>query len=117
MSALLDWPEISGTETPQEPERRHMTPAEKARVRRAAELERRRQADAERAETFRLADADDTSGNPFSHSIRKPLAEAICHAVADYMRDPAHRAEFEAWYLERHGVPYVWPGTAERNEK
>lgn len=45
-----------------------------------------------------------------------PELERICRTIArrvqDYMSDPQHRAEFEAWYLARYGKPYEWRKTA-----
>lgn len=28
--------------------------------------------------------------------------------VLEYIKDPAHRAEFESWYLRKYGKPYQW---------
>lgn len=38
----------------------------------------------------------------------RTLARALVRTVQAYYRDPAHRAEFEAWYLEKYGKPYQW---------
>ena len=47
-------------------------------------------------------------GLTLSDSACRTLARALVRTVRAYYRDPAHRAEFEAWYLERYGKPYQW---------
>ena len=36
------------------------------------------------------------------------LAKDLARAVKAYYADPAHRKEFEEWYLKQYGVPYKW---------
>jgi len=38
--------------------------------------------------------------------VMKTLGKILCRTVKSYMKDPKHRAEFEAWYLETHGVEW-----------
>ena len=47
-------------------------------------------------------------GLTLSDSACRTFARALVRTVRAYYRDPAHRAEFEAWYLERYGKPYQW---------
>lgn len=32
----------------------------------------------------------------------------LARRVREYYSDAGHRAEFERWYLEQYGAPYVW---------
>ena len=38
----------------------------------------------------------ETLARPFIH---------MADAIMDYYKDPAHEAEFQAWYLEKYGHP------------
>ena len=36
------------------------------------------------------------------------LCQTIAENVQRFMRERSNRESFEAWYLKRYGVPYVW---------
>lgn len=36
------------------------------------------------------------------------IGSMLAHVVTKTLQDPVKRAEFEAWYLEKYGVPYHW---------
>ena len=38
----------------------------------------------------------------------KAFASLLARSVCDVFRDEQHRKEFEEWYLNKYGKPYVW---------
>lgn len=45
---------------------------------------------------------------PEKQAQAKAASLLLAKTVREYFRDEQHRREFELWYLERHGEPYVW---------
>lgn len=44
------------------------------------------------------------------------MGRTLARTVREYFKDPAHRREFEAWYLDRYGKPYVWKTINEKEK-
>ena len=38
----------------------------------------------------------------------KAFASLLARSVREFFRDEQHRKEFEEWYLNKYGKPYVW---------
>lgn len=36
------------------------------------------------------------------------LSRMLVGIVSEYLRDEAHRKDFEAWYEDKYGKPYEW---------
>jgi len=45
---------------------------------------------------------------PEKQAQLRAMGRTLARKVREYFRDPEHRRQFEAWYLERYGKPYVW---------
>ena len=45
---------------------------------------------------------------PEKQAQLKALDLTVAEKVREYFKDPAHRRQFEVWYMEKHGKPYVW---------
>lgn len=45
------------------------------------------------------------------------LGYLLARIVLEYFEDETHRAEFEAWYLEKYGKPYVWKSIDNKNSE
>ena len=47
--------------------------------------------------------------DPYLREYREEMTlKKLIKAVQECLKDPANRAEFEQWYLEKYGKPYVW---------
>lgn len=47
-------------------------------------------------------------GSKFTSPTINVFCRSLAECVKNYLRDPVHRKEFEDWYFEKHGKPYVW---------
>ena len=41
-------------------------------------------------------------------TVMKEIARLAYKHCREYLKDPAHMREFEAWYFKRYGKKYVW---------
>ena len=46
--------------------------------------------------------------NPFTSPKRNNVARILARTVKEYLKEPAHRKEFEEWYRDKYGKEYVW---------
>ena len=49
-----------------------------------------------------------TPGWDFDSNVKVCLGRLLYRTISDAFRNPEVRKEFEAWYLENYGEPYVW---------
>lgn len=49
---------------------------------------------------------------PEKNAQARAASLLLAQKVRDYFKNRSHRAEFESWYQQKHGKPYIWKKVA-----